>query len=103
MDNKCQVLDDQIEDVLNTFDFDKCAKMMKAVNWTWAGEGEVTADMLKDTATYLFRMMQAKGYDSSSTGGLFAKISEGQNKDGANWVHVELFFGIHSYQLKRNI
>jgi len=41
---------DMINEVLAHFDFEKVHNVMKAINWTWAGEGVPSIKVLKEEA-----------------------------------------------------
>jgi hypothetical protein len=42
-----------INDILENFDWEKCVKTMKALNWTWALVGFPQVHNLKETAKHL--------------------------------------------------
>lgn len=60
-----------VEDILENFDFEKCRKAMKALNWTWAFEGDIPSiERLKKAAENRLKdsmELAKKGSDSKFT------------------------------------
>lgn len=71
-------LQQQQDDIMERFNFERVQKAMHAINWTWMGR-PVTTDMLKSTALELMdNVMRARdaGWRSVATGGLEARIDK---------------------------
>lgn len=69
-----KVIEDEnkmIQDILDNFDFEKCRTVMKAINWTWALEGNVPSmERIKKAAENRLRDamdLAKKGKCSKST------------------------------------
>ena len=81
LDSTVPTLDQQINDIMNRFNFDRVLKTMHAINWTWRGQS-VDLNDLKSTAMHL--MDQAvRSYQTNdgrwaqvSTGGFAARVEE---------------------------
>jgi hypothetical protein len=79
--NNVPTLDQQINDLMNRFNFARVLQVMQAINWTWRGQA-VNLDDLKSTAMEL--MDQAvRHYRANdgrraqvSTGGFAARVEE---------------------------
>ena len=63
---------DQIQKIMNNFDFEKVHNIMKFLNWTWFPWNIVpTVDMLKQEAeSLLIQISSHPKYKNISTGGL---------------------------------
>ena len=66
----------KIDEILSNFDFEKCVKVMRYLDWRWAGE-EVTVSMMKETATDILKIARKRSKKSGenmfvATGGLEA-------------------------------
>ncbi len=59
-----------IDELLAKFDFEKAAKVMSVLDWTWIGEGVPSAKRLEETARELCEDMINEGCTGSRTGGL---------------------------------
>jgi hypothetical protein len=74
-------LQQQENDIMNRFNFERVLVTMHALNWTWFDGGPVTVDDLKNTALTLLGMVQneherSTGWKAASTGGFEARIDE---------------------------
>lgn len=48
--NQEETLEAMINNIIENFDFNKCRKTMKLLNWEWWGRGVPTVEMLKESA-----------------------------------------------------
>jgi hypothetical protein len=101
-----ETLDDLIEPVIDSFDFEKVYEMMKAVNWQWVGTaGETFAcpsiDRMKEVSkNLLVSVVKNKRYTSMGTGGFLVEkiINEQDSLDNGLILRFiadssELYFG----------
>ena len=84
--NRNQAINEQINEIMDYFDFDRCQKIYAAIGWTCRGEA-VTIDMLKLTARELLETAPLHG--STSTGGLTAIFEETEDD-----IRLNLFCGV---------
>ena len=72
-------LNEQVNDIMNRFNFARVLTVMHAINWTWRGK-VVEVNELKSTAIYLMDQVSRAYFDngnvwaSVSTGGFVARI-----------------------------
>ena len=63
-------MNNQIEELINNFDFVKVQKIMKFLNWTWFPRNDVPSlDELKKEANSLLKEAMNQSYCDISTGG----------------------------------
>jgi hypothetical protein len=79
---------DQIDNIMDTFEFARVAKMMKADGWKWHGDAETPCESeIRALARKHLRAVVDTGDCSVDSGGLRAV-----NEDG----HLNLYWGISS-------
>lgn len=94
-----QKVKEMIDNIMDNFEWDKCVKAMKALNWTWAlVPGYPQESDLKKTAKYLIESAIKGALSSkllrndepyfSSTGGLKASVSKNKHNH-INWINLE--------------
>jgi len=87
---KQEAIQEQIDEIMDSFDFEKAQKIMEAINWEWYEEGIPDIYSLRTTARkHLKQAAEVKG--GSASGGLTAQYTEGKA-----WVRLELYFGLDS-------
>jgi hypothetical protein len=88
-----EVLNNQLDEIMDTFDFDQVGKMMSATDWIWARSENGVPDQreLRQEARRL--MKQAIAGEDCATGGFRTWVTEGKDKDGP-WTKLNLSFGI---------
>jgi hypothetical protein len=94
-----EAIQEQIDEIMDSFDFEGVQGMMRAVNWTWLCEGE----SLKNKVPELYdikksarqRMREAAKHGYSSTGGFTARLIENEDESGP-WLLIDLQFGPQS-------
>jgi hypothetical protein len=88
-----EVLENQLEETMDSFDFDQVKKMMEAVDWVWATtDGKVPDEYeLRKAARRIMRLAIAG--EDCSTGGFSARVVDGVDEDGP-WTKLHLSFGL---------
>jgi len=90
-----EVLNNQMDEIMDSFDFDQVQKIMSATDWMWvlAEKGVPDQYELRREARRL--MKQAINGEDCGTGGFRAWVTEGTDRDGA-WAKLNLSFGIET-------
>ena len=90
---KKEVLNNQVDEIMDSFDFRKVESVMKYLNWTWK-DNKTSPDEneIRRTARKLMRYAVEQN-ESTSTGGFIVKLLSGI-EDGKNWVKIDLAFAI---------
>jgi hypothetical protein len=78
-------LDEQIDEIMDNFDFRRVHEMMKAVNWTWGDDGVPEEPELRTHARQLLREIAHQEFYSSSGSGGFEAF---KRKDGGEWLEL---------------
>jgi hypothetical protein len=88
-----EVLENQLDEIMDSFDFYQVGKMMSATDWIWARSENGVPDQyeLRQEARRL--MKQAIAGEDCATGGFRAWVTDGNDKDGP-WTKINLSFGI---------
>ena len=87
---KQEAIQEQIDEIMDSFDFEKAQKIMEFLNWEWNDEGVPDIYSLRTSARkHLKTAAEING--SSSSGGLTANYTEHKT-----WVRLELYFGLDS-------
>ena len=93
---KQEAIQEQIDEIMDTFDFDKVHDVMKFLDWRWQ-RAEEPPDIYEIKQEARERLKQAAKSGGSSTGGFTAYKTESvDEKTGEPFVHLELFFGFQS-------
>lgn len=82
-----------MDEIMDSFDFDKVNKMMCAVDWKWASSEEGIPDQYELRKEARRLMKQAIIGEDSGTGGFRAWVTDGKDNDGP-WTRLHLSFGI---------
>jgi hypothetical protein len=80
-----QEMQRQIEEIMNHFDFEKCARAMTALDWKWRTDGVPSQQRIKEESLRLLRFIAYGDGGEIGSGGLRAekfKAFDG-TKDGA--------------------
>jgi hypothetical protein len=89
---KREAIQEQIDEIMDRFDFERVHDVMMHLNWTWR-------DALEPPTTYEIRaharerLKDAVKHGSSNTGGFVATKEEGVD-DGKPWVRMNLLFAV---------
>jgi hypothetical protein len=87
---KQEAIQEQIDEIMDSFDFEKVQKIMEALNWEWNDEGVPDIYSLRTSARkHLKAAAEIKG--TSGSGGFTAHYTESKE-----WVRLELYFGLDS-------
>ena len=89
---KKQVLLNQVDEIMDSFDFRKVADVMKHLNWEWKGVGVPDEYEIRKNARELMKMAIKAG-EEMSTGGWQVRIMSGQDH-GGKWARIDLAFAI---------
>ncbi len=86
---KQQALQDQMDEIMDSFEFDKIHSVMRHLDWEWRDSGVPDEYEIRQSARRTMRSaIECNG--TSSTGG-FTAIVEDNTEDG--WVRLNLYFG----------
>jgi hypothetical protein len=97
---KQEAIQEQIDEVMDTFDFATVRKIMAALDWKWAtseGMNREIPDEYEIRRSARNRMRDAAKVGYSSSGGFSARLIEGVEDEKA-WLLMDLNFGIQSFQ-----
>lgn len=89
-----EVLENQLDEIMDSFDFDQVHEIMTALKWNWVTteKGEIPDKYeLRREARRL--MKQAIAGEDCSTGGFSARVVDGVDEDGP-WTKLHLSFGL---------
>jgi hypothetical protein len=90
---KKEVLNNQVDEIMDSFDFRQVASVMEHLNWTWK-DSKIPPDEyeIRREARSLMRMAIQSG-ESVSTGGFIARLHCGE-ENGDKWARIDLAFAI---------
>ena len=90
---KQEAIQEQIDEIMDSFDFQKVHKIMEAINWRWHEEGVPDVYSLRTLARkHLKEAGEIKG--TSGSGGFTANYTECNVEKP--WLRLELYFGLDS-------
>lgn len=88
---KQEAIQQQIDDIMDSFEFDKVVKMMQATNWIWSDIGGVPEEQeLRLEARKWLKKAAVEGV--AGTGGFRAWMDEGEDASGP-WLRISLQWG----------
>ena len=92
---KPEAIQEQIDEIMDTFEFERVHAWMEHDGWTWGDSNEVPSTFeLRRCARDLLKAAASGGY--CSTGGFTAIRDEGDDESGP-WIKLHLSFGYMSY------
>lgn len=94
---KQEAIQEQIDDIMDTFEFEDVHKWMETTEWTWGqpdGSSEVP-DLYEIKTMARARLKEAAKCGYSCTGGFTAERFEG-GENGKPWITLRLSFGYSS-------
>ena len=103
---KEELIQKQIEDIMDEFNFAEVQKVMESLDWTWSETGCVPEEydlrkgarkLLKEAARMIGDPLRLSG-GSTSTGGFLATSKAGYN-NGDKWLRLDLHFCVDSVTL----
>ena len=107
---KEELIQKQIEDIMDEFNFGEVQKVMESLDWTWSETGCVPEEydlrkgarkLLKEAAKMIDDTLNLSG-GSTSTGGFLATSRAGYDhydKSYNKWLRLELHFCVDSVTL----
>jgi hypothetical protein len=89
-----EAIQEQIDEIMDTFKFEDVHDWMMHSNWEWAGLDGATRvpDLYEIRQAARERLKQAARSGFSSTGGFTAQLYEGEDESGP-WLKLDLSFG----------
>jgi hypothetical protein len=90
---KKEVLNNQVDEIMDSFDFCKVASVMKHLNWTW-NDSKTPPDEyeIRKNAREIMRKSIKSG-EEVCTGGWQVRIDSGE-EHGKKWVRIDLAFAV---------
>jgi hypothetical protein len=92
-----EAIQEQIDEIMDTFDFEDVHTWMEHSNWAWGGldgDGESRVPSIYEIRTEARnRLKQAAKSGFSCSGGFTATRDEGEDENGP-WVKLNLNFGL---------
>jgi hypothetical protein len=88
-----EVLNNQLDEIMDSFDFGQVQKMMSSTDWIWVRSENGVPDQRELRKEARILMKQAIAGEDCATGGFRAWVTEGKDKDGP-WTKLNLSFGI---------
>lgn len=98
-----EACEDQIEEILDEFDFGKVHNVITHLGWTWHGKDIPTVGDLRRTARRLLWEVVENSSDRglpyryAATGGFYAHANEGADAKG-HWVRLRLAFEVTDWE-----
>ena len=92
-----EAIQHQIDDIMDTFDFEEVHSWMVHSNWTWGnmdGQSRVP-DIYEIRQSARERLKQAAATGYSCTGGFTAELTENEDENGP-WLKLDLHFGLRT-------
>lgn len=90
---KKEVLNNQVEEIMDSFDFRKVESVMNHLNWTWNKSNNPPDEYeIRREARSLMRKAIQQG-QSVSTGGFIVKLISGE-ENGDKWTRIDLTFAV---------
>ena len=103
---KDELIQKQIEDIMDEFNFGEVRKVMESLEWTWSETGCIPEEydlrksarkLLKHAAEMIDESLDVSG-GSTATGGFYATSKAGSG-NGDKWLRLELHFCVDSVTL----
>jgi hypothetical protein len=96
---KQEAIQEQIDDIMDTFDFGGVHKWMTTSKWKWgSGKEGAVPEIYEIKKEARARMKEAAKSGGSSTGGFTASCYEGNDDgEGRPWIRLVLSFGYSTY------
>ncbi len=90
---KKEVLMNQVDEIMDSFDFRQVESVMQHLNWTWK-DSETPPDEyeIRKEARRLMNIAIQSG-ESVSTGGFIARLHCGE-ENGKKWARIDLAFAV---------
>ncbi len=90
---KKEVLNNQVDEIMDSFDFRKVADVMQHLNWTWHDSKTPPDECeIRKNAREIMKMAIKTG-EEISTGGWKVRIMSGEDH-GGKWAKIDLAFAV---------
>jgi hypothetical protein len=90
---KKQVLMNQVDEIMDSFDFRQVESVMRHLNWTWQDSKTPPEEYeIRKEARKIMNMAIQSGH-SVNTGGFIARLHCGE-ENGEKWARIDLIFAI---------
>lgn len=90
---KQEAIQEQIDNIMDTFEFDRVQTVMTALDWKWYSHEDIPGIVeIRQSARKTLNTLR-QDYRTSGSGG-FTAIKDSGEDDGKPWVRISLFFGI---------
>lgn len=67
-------IQEQIDEIMDRFDFHKVHRVMEFLGWEWGGDGVPDVPAIRQRARYLMNEVASNDFRATSTGGLRAEF-----------------------------
>jgi len=90
---RIEVINNQIDEIMDTFDFEEVRKVMTFLDWEWADCNGVPEDyeLRKSARKTMKHLIRFEDGGASSSGGFTATLKQGVSGSG-KWLRVDLAF-----------
>jgi hypothetical protein len=90
-----EAIQEQIDEIMDTFDFEGVHAWMTHSDRTWANMDKVP-EIYEIRQAARERLKQAAAFGYSCTGGFTAELTENEDENGP-WLKLDLTFGLMSF------
>jgi hypothetical protein len=91
-----EILTDQLDEIMDSFRFDKVIKIMSALNWKWVISEDGGVPNQREIRKEARRIMKVAIKEKfCAIGGFRSWVDDGTDNDGP-WTRLNLFFGIEA-------
>ena len=88
-----EAVEDQIEQIMDDFEFHKAEKIMEALDWKWGKDTPCAAELRKTARELLRRAAKSGGWHA--LGGLIAHANKGfDEEENRSYLWLHLYFGL---------
>jgi len=90
---RIEAINEQIDEIMDTFDFKKVKKTMEMLEWAWSSSGGIPDEYeIRKTARRLLKqLIDFEDGGITSVGGFRAELIQKAN-NGGKWLRVDLAF-----------
>jgi len=86
---KEQALQEQMDEIMDSFEFDKVASVMQHLNWEWKDAGVPDEYEIRQSARRTMKSaIECNG--TAGSGGFTAVVTDNEEE---GWVRLDLYFG----------
>ena len=92
---RLEAINEQIDEIMDTFDFDKVKKTMDIFKWEWSGSNGVPEDyeIRKSARKLMKNLIDFENGGTTACGGFRARLTQDTDSCG-KWLRVDLAFCI---------